>query len=141
MRRISLQTGESVRLFGEARYAARSWHEVERRVIYKAEVVREGAKPPKDNPRYVVTNLRRLGAGKTYHFYCQRGDTENRIKELKDDVRAEVGTLRLQLIKIGGRVVQTVRRVVLHLAASHPWRDRWRSVAQRCGAPPLAALA
>ncbi|MSR47647.1 MAG: IS1380 family transposase [Planctomycetes bacterium] len=180
-RRISLQTGESVRLFGEARYAARSWHEVERRVIYKAEVVREAAKPPQDNPRYVVTNLRRLGAGKTYDFYCQRGDTENRIKELKDDlsidrtsctsfaanqlrllltaaayvlyqelrcritakdeVRAQVGTLRLQLIKIGGRVVQTVRRVVLHLAASHPWRDRWRAVVQRCGALPLAALA
>jgi len=180
-RGISLLTGESARLFGETRYAAGSWHGIERRVIYKAEVVRDGAKPPKDNPRYVVTNLRRMGARKAYDFYCQRGDAENRIKELKDDlaidrtsctsfaanqlrvlltaaayvlyqelrcritakdeVRAQVGTLRLQLIKIGGRIVRTVRRVVLHLAASHPWRDRWRAVAQRCGALPLAAPA
>ena len=179
-RGISARTGRSVRLFGETRYAARSWRGCERRVIYKAEVVREGTKPARDNPRYVVTNWRRLGASRVYDRYCQRGDAENRIKELKDDlqidrtrctsfaanqlrvlltaaayvlyqelrcritardeVRAQVGTLRLQLIKIGGRLVQTVRRVVLHLAASHPWRDRWRWAAQRCGALPLAAL-
>ncbi len=179
-RGISAATGQSTRLFGETRYAARSWRRCERRVIYKAEVVREGTKPAKDNPRYVVTNLRGLTAACVYDVYCQRGDAENRIKELKDDlqidrtsctsfaanqlrvlltaaayvlyqelrcritakdaVRAQVGTLRLQLIKIGGRIVQTVRRVVLHLAASHPWRARWRWAARRCGARPLATL-
>jgi hypothetical protein len=33
-----------------------------------------------------------------------------------------------------------VRRIVVHLAANHPWRERWRIAAQRCGALPLAAL-
>ena len=42
----------------------------------------------------------------------------------RDEVRAQVGTLRLQLIKIGGRIVQSVRRVVVHLATNHPWRER-----------------
>lgn len=58
----------------------------------------------------------------------------------RDEVRAQVATLRLQLIKIGGRIVETVRRIVVHLAANHPWRERWRIAAQRCGALPLAAL-
>jgi len=173
-RSTAVRTGASVRLFGEQVYGARSWSGPACRVIHKAEVLAPGKKTPKDNPRYVVTNMPRLRPAAVYELYCARGDAENRIKELKDDlqidrtsctsfnanqlrvlltaaayalyqelrcritardeVRPQVGTLRLQLIKIGGRIVQTVRRVLLHLAASHPWRERFRNAARRCGA-------
>ena len=39
--------------------------------------------------------------------------------------RAQIETLRLQLLKIGGQVKRSVRRIVIHLAASHPWRRQW----------------
>lgn len=41
-----------------------------------------------ENPRFVVTN-RHLAPEALYHFYCQRGDPENRIKELKADLKAD----------------------------------------------------
>jgi hypothetical protein len=47
----------------------------------KAEVVRHPERPPKNNPRFVVTNLRDRPPA-VYAFYCQRGDVENRLKEL-----------------------------------------------------------
>jgi hypothetical protein len=55
--------------------------ERKRRVIMKAEVVRHPGREPKNNPRFVVTNL--ASAPTTvYQLYCQRGDMENRLKEL-----------------------------------------------------------
>lgn len=36
---------------------------------------------PKNNPRFVVTNLPDAPEA-VYHFYCLRGDVENRLKEL-----------------------------------------------------------
>jgi hypothetical protein len=43
--------------------------------------VRHPGRDPKNNPRFVVTNL--LDAPETvYQFYCGRGDVENRLKEL-----------------------------------------------------------
>ena len=76
----SKATGQTAHLYGETRYAARSWKR-KRRVIIKAEVVRHPGRDPKNNPRFVVTNL----AGPpedVYKFYCGRGDVENRLKEL-----------------------------------------------------------
>jgi hypothetical protein len=35
--------------------------------------------------------------------------------------RAQVWTLRERLLKLGARVVSTLRRVVLHLPESFPW--------------------
>ena len=55
----------------------------ERRVIIKAEVVRHPGRKPKDNPRFVVTNLPQTPRWIYEEVYCQRGDIENRIKELK----------------------------------------------------------
>src|SRR3970282_2168973 len=73
-------TGETAHLFGETRYAAKSWDQP-RRVFIKAEVVRHPGRDPKNNPRFVVTNL--TGSPKAvYAFYCARGDMENRLKEL-----------------------------------------------------------
>jgi hypothetical protein len=77
---LSRRTGETAHLYGETRYAAKSWAR-RRRVIIKAEVVRHPGRAPKNNPRFVVTNL--TGPPQAvYEFYCQRGDVENRLKEL-----------------------------------------------------------
>ena len=74
-------TGRTEHLYGETCYAAKTWKR-RRRVIIKAEVVRHPGRDPKNNPRFVVTNL--PGAPKTIYeqIYCQRGDVENRLKEL-----------------------------------------------------------
>jgi len=175
-RRRSKQTGETEREWGETCYAAQSWKGCQRRVIFKAEVVRLEDRDPRDNCRFVVTNLQHVPRN-VYQIYRQRGEVENRIKELKEGLyldrtsctrfwanqlrvlmtaaayvllqelrrqlaktslgRAQVETLRLQLLKIGGRVKSTVRRMVLHLSASHPWRDDWLRVARQLGACPL----
>jgi hypothetical protein len=77
---LSRRTGQTAHLYGETRYAAKTWSH-KRRVIMKAEVVRHPGRPPKNNPRFVVTNLRDRPSG-VYAVYCQRGDVENRLKEL-----------------------------------------------------------
>jgi hypothetical protein len=80
----STVTGETAQVFGETRYAAKKWRR-QRRVIIKAEVVRHPGRPPKNNPRFVVTNLPH-SPEHVYAIYRGRGDAENRIKELKDGV-------------------------------------------------------
>jgi Transposase DDE domain group 1 len=75
-------TGQRVPLFGETRYAAKTWPH-KRRVIMKAEVVTYPGRTPKPNPRFIVTNLRRQSPALVYALYCQRGDAENRLKELQ----------------------------------------------------------
>ena len=47
---------------------------------------------------------------------------------------AQVSTLRDRLLKIGARVVASVRRIVLHFPAAYPWRDLWRQIATAVGA-------
>jgi len=80
-RQMSQQSGETEHLYGECRYAAKSWNR-QRRVIIKAEVVCVGSREPKDNARFVVTNLRRVPQRVYEAVYCQRANIENRIKEL-----------------------------------------------------------
>jgi hypothetical protein len=75
------RTGSSAAFFGETRYAARKWRHGKRRVIYKAEVVCLAGRAPRDNLRFVVTNLTHRPES-IYDLYRQRGDDENRIKEL-----------------------------------------------------------
>ena len=82
-RAIFAETGEKVRRFAEFRYAAESWPR-ERRVVVKAEVLAKG-----ENPRFVVTSLEAPGPEAIYDdYYTPRGDVENRIKELKDDLKS-----------------------------------------------------
>jgi len=82
-------TGEAARCFGELRYAAKSWDH-ERRVVVKAEYLpppeRGGNGKIKRNLRYVVTNLKGPPQDIYEIDYCDRGDSENRIKELKNDL-------------------------------------------------------
>lgn len=79
--RRSKRTGKTEHLDGDCRYAAKSWSK-RRRVIIKAEVVRLDGREPRDNARFVITNLRDRPRAVYEDVYCQRGDVENRIKEL-----------------------------------------------------------
>ncbi len=88
-RRLSKATGQTEHVYGEGCYAAQSWKGVERRVIFKAEVVRLGDRAPKDNPRFVITNLPQTPRWIYKHVYCERGDIENRIKELHEGLEID----------------------------------------------------
>ena len=68
--------------YGECLYQARSWKQ-QRRVIIKADVAIHPVREPKDNARFIVTNLKTTPKFIYEQGYCARGDTENRIKELK----------------------------------------------------------
>ncbi len=152
------RTGETVRLYGEVQYQAHSWS-APQRVVVKAEVTSQGP-----NPRYVTTS-RSDQPKHLYHFYCQRGDSENRIKELKEDLhadrlschrflanqfrlllhaaayillqvvqqslaktelaRAQVKTIQLKLLKVGARIIQSVRRIAVSLPSAYPHMHCW----------------
>ena len=84
-RRLSRETGETAHVFGETLYKTKHTWPHKRRVIYKAEVVRLAGREPKDNERFVVTNLPHTPK-RVYAIYTERGDAENRIKELKNDL-------------------------------------------------------
>src|SRR3954462_7362886 len=55
--------------------------------------------------------------------------------------RAQVGTIRLKLLKVAARVVVSARRVVFHLASSYPYQAVFREVYARVmGRPPSLAV-
>ena len=84
----SARSGRTEHVYGETRYAAGSWKQ-QRRVVIKAEVVRLAGREPRDNPRFVVTNLGRPPRSLYEKVYCARGDIENRIKELLDGLQID----------------------------------------------------
>jgi len=84
-RRRSRKSKKTEHVFGHCWYAARTWSH-ERRVVIKAEVVRLEGREPRDNPRFVITNLRATPRAVNKR-YRQRGDVENRIKEGKNTLR------------------------------------------------------
>jgi hypothetical protein len=174
VRMQSKASGETEHEFGETRYAAKKWSH-KRRIILKAEVVRHPGRTPKNNARFVVTNLAQTPAH-VYRLYRQRGDVENRIKELKEGLAldrlscsrflsnqfrllltaaayilvqalrfaaartacatAQATTLRERLLKVAVWIERSVRRIVLHLPVSFPWRRTWREIACAVGATP-----
>ena len=81
VRHQSYRSGETEKRYGECLYEAGRWDD-ERRVIFKAEVVRHPGRDAKDNPRFVVTNLKTTPKHIYERVYCQRAVIENRIKEL-----------------------------------------------------------
>lgn len=163
-RAMHAEVGEKVQLFGQFLYAAKTWSK-QRRVVVKAEVMSQG-----ENPRFLVTSRNRKRPEAAYRFYCQRGDPENRIKELKGDLcadrlschrfwanqfrlllhatayvlmqqmrsrlqgtdlaRAQVSTLRLRLLKVGARITESVRRVLVQLPSAYAWIDLWPRLAR-----------
>jgi len=52
-------------VYGEFRYKTKKTWKYERRILYKAEVTRHPNRDPKDNPRFVVTNMNRVPDGST----------------------------------------------------------------------------
>jgi hypothetical protein len=84
-RRQFREQGETVSVFGDTLYKTKTTWPQRRRVIYKAEVVALAGREPKDNVRFVVTNLVQRPED-VYRIYTGRGDPENRIKELKNDL-------------------------------------------------------
>ena len=171
-RQLSRRSGKTEHIYGEVHYAARKWS-APRRVVIKAEVVRAPGKDPKDNPRFVITNMKQSPQWIYEQVYCQRGDVENRIKELHDleidrtscsrfwanqfrvlltaaayvllqelrlraagtdCARAQVCMLRERLLKLGARVMVSVRRITVHLPVSFPFRPAFGRIAMSLGA-------
>ncbi len=169
---LSEASGQTEHVYTDFTYAAKTWSR-ERRIVCKAEVVRLDGREPRLNPRFVVTNLTGKPQRIYERIYCQRGEIENRIKELFDVAldrtscskflanqlrvllaaaayallqelrgaargtawaRAQVATLRLDLLKIGVQVIASVRRLTLRLPSAFPYRDGWRALALRSGA-------
>lgn len=81
-RLLSQLSGKTEHVYGEFRYKTKTTWKYERRIIYKAEVVRYLEREAKDNPRFVITNMKQQPQWIYEKVYCQRGDIENRIKEL-----------------------------------------------------------
>jgi hypothetical protein len=78
-RRLSKRSGKTEHIYGGTEYAACKWP-YRRRVVIKAEVVQAPDKDAKDNPRFVITNMKQSPQWIYEQVYCQRGDIENRIK-------------------------------------------------------------
>src|SRR5580658_1466094 len=172
-RRLSRRSGKTEHIYGETRYKAGKWPG-QRRVIVKAEVVCAADKEPKDNPRFVITNMKQSPQWIYEQVYCQRGKVENRIKELHDGLQmdrtsccrfwanqlrvlmaaagyvlmqelricaagtecaqAQVTTLRERLLKLGARVVTSVRRTVVHFPSTFPYLRTFHKVSLALGA-------
>jgi hypothetical protein len=81
--------GQKVTIHRETTYRAKRWHRP-RRLAYKAEVVVEDGKEPRDNARYVVAEMPgNYGAAGLFNFYYGHSDMENTIKELKNDLEMD----------------------------------------------------
>lgn len=50
--------------------------------------------------------------------------------------KAQAGTIRTKLLKIGAVVVRSVRRLVLHLSSGYPLKELFVQVARKLAAPP-----
>lgn len=77
---LSTTHGRPVQFFGNFSYRAHTWPK-SRRIVVKAEVTHIDGREPRENPRFVVTNIPQAPE-KVYDFYRGRGEIENRIKEL-----------------------------------------------------------
>src|SRR5664279_2322822 len=105
--RHGLTAATSVREFLEFEYQTLTSWTRQRRVIGKAEVMREG-----ENPRFVVTNLpakgfkddqdqTRFSPARLYEqLYCARGDMENKLKQQVLDLHADRMSTHYQAVSL-----------------------------------------
>jgi hypothetical protein len=108
------EPGQTLRHYTSFSYQARRWSR-SRRVVAKIERTREGM-----NVRFLVTN-RKGRAGAIFDWYEQRGQAENFIKELKNDLSADrlscskykANAFRLQLYATAYNLLVLFRRQVL----------------------------
>jgi hypothetical protein len=127
----SKATGQTAHLSGETRYAARTGKR-KRRVIIKAEVVRHPGREPKNNPRFVVTNLPEAPEA-VYQFYCGRGDVENRLKELHHGLELD-RTSCTQFLANQFRVLLTLAAYILFQELQR------RAIGTACAAAQVTTL-
>jgi DDE family transposase len=81
--------------------------------------------------RFWANQFRLLLAAAAYWLL----DTLRRWLAWLGAARMQLDTLRLRLLKVGGRVRELLTRVRLHLASSHPGEPLWRALATRPGRP------
>ncbi|MDB4433338.1 IS1380 family transposase [bacterium] len=125
-RRLFREAGETVPVYGETLHKTKTTWPHLRRVIFKAEVVQLPGREPKDNVRFVVTNLR-SSPQHVYRTYTDRGDMENRIKELKNDLgidrtscsRFLANQLRVLLTAAAYVLIQELRLRARHTDCAH----------------------
>ena len=106
-------SGQPVRLYGCFWYEAKGWRR-SRQVVVKAEVTAVGP-----NPRYVVVSGLSGSPRERYGFYAERGDCENRIKELKEGIKSDrtsccefaSNKVRLLLAAVAYVLCQQLRRL------------------------------
>ena len=172
VRKLAKQTSHTATLYSETQYKAGKWKHA-RRAVIKAEVVVNDKRELRDNPRFVITNLSLIPKN-LYRYYRERGDAENRLKELHyglrfdltsctsflanqlrnlltgaayalyqqlryvarrtEFARAQVGTLRERLIKVGTVIKESVRRIVLEMPRTFASYDIWTRLAHSLGA-------
>lgn len=115
-------SGQKVTIWRETTYRARRWHRPHR-VVYKAEVVVEDGKSPRDNARFIVTNMPGYyEACAIFDFYYGHSDMENTIKELKNDLALD----RTSCSRFGAnqfRILLTVASYILMQSVQERSRD------------------
>ena len=144
------RTGAKQRLFTSFGYQAESWSR-QRRVIAKAECMVQGTNLPGDPQMLYDRIYTHRGEMENRIKELKNGLAADRLschRFLANQFRlllhtfaycllwflrehlartpfstAQVDTLRLHFLKIGTRVVETTRRVWLHLASGYPWRE------------------
>jgi len=131
-RRLSRESGKTAHVYGELRYAAKKWPH-KRRLVVKAEVVRHPGRDPKENPRFVVTNVPGSPRWIYERVYCGRGEIENRIKELHHGLEMDRTSC--------SRFLANQFRVLLTAAAYVLMQDlRRRAVRTSCARAQVSTL-
>lgn len=143
-RKEARRTGKTAKVYGEALYAAGTWKNNQnqpwkQRIIIKAEVTVDPRHPqqePKDNPRFVVTNLTTRPQHVYETVYCRRANVENRIGELKNDLfsgrtscsKFLPNQFRVLLSAVALALIQELREAVAATEAGSwrvgSWRER-----------------
>lgn len=104
---------EKIRRFDDFAYTAGAWNR-SRRIIAKAEVTWRGP-----NPRFVITSIQGFDPEDLYRVYCERGQSENHLKDLKRALKADrlschrfrANFLRLLLHAMAYRLLFALRRL------------------------------
>jgi hypothetical protein len=79
---------------------------------------------------FLANNFRVLQTAAAYVLF-----QELRVRLPRTDLaRAQVGTLREKLLKLGAVVKESVRRIVVSFPASCPWKQLWHEAAHGLGA-------
>jgi Transposase DDE domain group 1 len=129
---LAKTSNQTEHVYGECVYQAGKWTQP-RRVIIKAEQVRHPGRDPKDNPRFVVTNLKSAPKKLYERIYCARGEIENRIKELHHGLQID----RTSCTRFWANQL----RVLLTAAAYVLFQElRWRARNTSCARAQVATL-